>query len=308
MDEEIDFKKVTLADQAVIESYLSRYGSRNCERSFACTYLWRERFPADWAIVCDTLVFKSQLKGTPSYTFPAGEEDCAHQAIERLMADSRRKGYPYTMYMMTPQMYDRLCAWYPDRFTIEYIRNMADYIYETEKLIDLPGKKLHGKRNHIHQFMKLYEGRWSYEPMTGENTADCLAMAKIWGQENDCDADPDKKNEMNVTTEALTLFETLHLTGGLLRIDGDVVAFTIGEPLCDDTFVVHIEKAFSDVTGAYTMINQQFAAHACRGYTYVNREDDAGAEGLRKAKLSYHPAFMVEKGFVKEKETSKYDC
>ena len=93
----------------------------------------------------------------------------------------------------------------------------------------------------------------------------------------------------------------MELTGGILRVNGEVVAFTIGEPICEDTFVVHIEKAFSDIQGAYPMINQQFVEHECMDYKYINREDDTGAEGLRKAKLSYRPAFLVEKGIVKEK-------
>ena len=97
----------------------------------------------------------------------------------------------------------------------------------------------------------------------------------------------------------------LDLKGGILRIDGKIVAFTIGEPICPDTFVVHIEKAYADVPGAYTMINQQFVEHECMDYKYVNREDDAGSEGLRKAKLSYKPVFMVEKGHVHEKEIEK---
>lgn len=110
-----------------------------------------------------------------------------------------------------------------------------------------------------------------------------------------------KKGRDVRSTEFLRLFEELHLTGGVLRIDGKVVAFTIGEPICEDTYVVHIEKAYADVQGAYTMINQQFVEHECMNYKYVNREDDTGAEGLRKAKLSYRPAFMVEKGDVTEK-------
>ena len=99
---------------------------------------------------------------------------------------------------------------------------------------------------------------------------------------------------------ALRLFQELELTGGVLRIEGEVVAFTIGEPICSDTFVVHIEKAFAEIEGAYPMINQQFVEHECREYLYVNREEDTGAEGLRKAKLSYRPVFMVEKGTVTE--------
>ena len=109
---------------------------------------------------------------------------------------------------------------------------------------------------------------------------------------------------MCVTLNSLRLFEELELKGGLLRVNGEIVAFTMGEPISEDTFVVHIEKAFADVQGAYPMINQQFVEHECMNYKYVNREEDTGAEGLRKAKLSYRPVFLVEKGVVTKKSES----
>lgn len=202
---------------------------------------------------------------------------------------------------MTPEYFAQLEEWYPGRFQIEYDRDSADYVYESEKLATLSGKKLHGKRNHINKFKSLFEDRWSYESMTKDNLEECFQMALKWRTENDCEDDDEKRGEMCVALNSLRLFEELHLTGGVLRIDGKVVAFTIGEPICEDTYVVHIEKAYADVQGAYTMINQQFVEHECMNYKYVNREDDTGAEGLRKAKLSYRPVFMVEKGDVTEK-------
>lgn len=139
--------------------------------------------------------------------------------------------------------------------------------------------------------------------MSKDNLEECFQMALKWREENDCENDDEKRGEMCVALNSLRLFEELHLTGGVLRIDGKVVAFTIGEPICEDTYVVHIEKAYADVQGAYTMINQQFVEHECMNYKYVNREDDTGAEGLRKAKLSYRPVLMVEKGDVTVKES-----
>ena len=139
-------------------------------------------------------------------------------------------------------------------------------------------------------------------PSGRKNLEECFQMALKWRNENGCNDDDEKNAEMCVTLNALRLFEELELTGGLLRAGGKIVAFTIGEPICSDTFVVHIEKAFAEVPGAYPMINQQFAEHACAGYQYINREEDTGSEGLRKAKLSYRPVFMVEKGMVTEKE------
>ena len=152
------------------------------------------------------------------------------------------------------------------------------------------------------KFMRTYEG-WAYEPITDENVEDCFQMALLWRNRNGCeDGDEEKLAEVCVTLNSLRLMKELHLTGGCLRVDGRIAAFTIGERLCTDTFVVHIEKALTEVEGAYPMINQQFVRHAMEGYTYVNREEDTGDEGLRQAKLSYRPAFMVEKGIVTLKE------
>ena len=137
--------------------------------------------------------------------------------------------------------------------------------------------------------------------MTEDNLEECFQMALKWRNENGCDEDHDKNAEMCVTLNSLRLFKELELTGGILRVNGEIVAFTMGEPINDDTFVVHIEKAFADIQGAYPMINQQFVEHECAAYKYINREEDTGAEGLRKAKLSYRPVFLVEKGIVKER-------
>lgn len=124
-------------------------------------------------------------------------------------------------------------------------------------------------------------------------------MLDAWKKEN-CSKDDDEMiAEICVSEAALKERDFLGLTAGLIRADGRVVAFSVGEKIYDDTFCVHIEKAFSDVPGAYAIINQQFLIHEAGNCKYVNREDDVGDPGLRKAKLSYHPAFMIEKGAAK---------
>ena len=123
-------------------------------------------------------------------------------------------------------------------------------------------------------------------------------MAEEWGRRNGCDTDIDKQQELSVAMQGLHMLEELDLKGGLLRAEGDVVAFTFGEAVSDDTFVVHVEKAFAEIQGAYPLINREFLKAEAAEFKYVNREDDTGAEGLRKAKLSYHPAFLIEKGIV----------
>ena len=212
----------------------------------------------------------------------------------------KEKEEPFQLYHVTESQFEQLESWYPGRFEIQYDRDVADYVYESEKLATLAGKKLHAKRNHINKFKATYEN-WSYETMTKDNVEECFQMALKWRAQNGCEDDTEKQAEICVTLNYLRLLEELEQVGGILRVDGEIVAFTIGEPINEDTFVVHIEKAFADIQGAYPMINQQFVEHECSAYTYINREEDTGAEGLRKAKLSYRPVFLIEKGKVTEK-------
>lgn len=297
--EEIQFKRTELEDRELMHTYFQNYPSRSCERTFANALLWSRHYPVKFAIVENTLVFQSTSHGE-AYTYPAGAPEDVKKALEYLKQYTEERGLSFVLYHITAEQFEQLEEWYPGRFEIEFDRDIADYIYESEKLISLSGKKLHAKRNHINKFKATHEN-WSYESMTEKNLEECFQMALKWRNENDCDEDHDKNAEMCVTLNSLRLFKELELTGGILRIDGEIVAFTIGEPIHEDTFVVHIEKAFADIQGAYPMINQQFVEHECANYKYINREEDTGAEGLRKAKLSYRPAFLVEKGIVKEK-------
>lgn len=298
--EEIQFKRTELEDKELMQFYFRKYPSRSCERTFVNSFLWSRHYPVTFAVVENALVFRANGEGE-AYTYPAGEEQDVKRALDVLMEDTKRRGVPFVMYHVTPEQFERVEAWYPNRFEIAYDRDIADYIYESEKLSTLSGKKLHAKRNHINKFKAEHEN-WCYETMTEDNLEECFQMALKWRNENHCDEDREKNAEMCVTLNALRLFKELELTGGILRVDGEIVAFTIGEALCKDTFVVHIEKAFAGIQGAYPMINQQFVEHECMQYKYINREEDTGAEGLRKAKRSYCPVFLQDKGIVKEKE------
>lgn len=298
---ELEFKRPELEDKEIITSYFDKAPSRSCERTFVNVYLWSRHYKVKYAVIEDALVFCSEDEDEIAFSYPAGEAADVKKALEFLMAYCKERECPFILYNVTPTMFAQLEGWYPDRFTVEYNRDYADYVYESEKLATLAGKKLHAKRNHINKFKSLYEN-WTYEELNEDNVEDCFQMALKWRNQNGCEEDAEKNAEMCVTLNSLRLYKELDLKGGVLKIDGNIVAFTVGEPLCDDTFVVHIEKAFPDVEGAYPMINQQFVQHECTDYQYVNREEDTGAEGLRKAKLSYRPAFLEEKGVVREKE------
>lgn len=292
---DITFKKVQLADRDMITRYLRMNRNRGCEYTFANIYLWQRHYQVEYAIVEDMLVFYYTQYG--SFTFPQGDTAHLKQALEALMEWCREQGKKFCLTNVNKEQFARLEEVFPGKFAVEYHRDSADYVYETEKLITLSGKKYHGKKNHINKFKKLYPD-WTYEKITPENVEDCFQMALHWRTENGCEDDSDKNAEMCVALNSLRLLDELQLTGGLLRAVGRVVAFSIGEPACDDTMVVHIEKAYADVPGAYTMINQQFLIHEASQYKYVNREEDMGEPGLRRAKESYHPVFLVEKGTV----------
>ena len=295
---EIEFKRPELEDKEIIASYFEKAPSRSCERTFVNVYLWSRHYKVKYAVIEDALIFKSEDRGM-AFAYPAGEPEHVKKALEFLMEYCKERECPFILYNVTPEMFAQLEGWYPGRFTVEYDRDIADYVYESEKLATLAGKKLHGKRNHINKFKSLYPD-WTYEELNDDNVEDCFQMALKWRNKNGCEDDPEKNAEMCVTLNSLRLYKELGLKGGVLKVDGRIIAFTVGEPLCGDTFVVHIEKAFADVEGAYPMINQQFVQHECADYTYVNREEDTGAEGLRKTKLSYRPAFLEEKGVVRE--------
>lgn len=293
---EIELKRPELEDKALIDQYFRACNSRSCEDTFANLYLWSRHYKIKYAFLEGMLIFQ-QTEGGRYTSFPKGEQTNLKKVLDALISWYEEHDLEFHLMNVTPQQFDILEKLYPGRFTIEYDRDVADYVYEVEKLINLSGKKYHGKKNHINKFKKIY-ANWSYESLTKENAEECFQMALKWRNANGCDEDVEKNAEMCVTLNSLRLLEELNLRGGLLRADGEVVAFSIGEPVCSDTMVVHIEKAFADVPGAYPMINQQFLIHEASEYQYVNREEDTGDEGLRQAKESYKPAFLQEKGLV----------
>lgn len=297
--EDWKFRRPALEDRDLIDTYFRTYPSRSCDRTFANVLLWAKHYNVGFCFTGKVILFKDNSDGY-GFAWPVGKDEDVKEIIPEIEKYCESIGKQFKLYGITEEKFALLDSWYPGRYQIVYDRDSADYVYESEKLCTLAGKKLHGKRNHINKFKATFEN-WSYEPVNEENLEECFQMALKWRNQNGCAEDEEKNSEICVTLNALRLFRELHLTGGILRVNGEIVAFTLGEPVNEDTFVVHIEKAFSDVPGAYTMINQQFVEHECMGYRYVNREDDVGQEGLRKAKLSYKPAFLLEKGIVTKK-------
>ena len=299
-----DFRRITLADKEWIDPLLRMGNLRGSEYTFTNNFIYRSIYHIEVARMNDYYLVRSHREGGAySYLYPAGGGDL-RPVVDALVADAAELGVPFHMNGVPREGTAALEALFPGRFAFSETRDNFDYLYESEKLITLSGKKLHGKRNFVNRFLAENEGRWAYEAVTPENLPECWRMNVAWCAENGCGEDPSLAEETCAVKNCFDNLTALGLQGGLLRLDGGVVAYTMGLPLNSDTFIVHIEKAFSSVAGAYPMINQQFVSHNCADYRYVNREDDVGSEGLRKAKLSYRPAILLEKFEAVLKEPS----
>jgi len=282
-----ELKNVELSDKARAEELLALSDFRGCEYSFGNNYMWSEVFNIKIAFYKNRYIAANKF----GFLFPAGEGD-VREIVEVLREYSANNGKKLLFSSMNKAAMETLKEMYAGEIEIATDRDYYDYIYETEALASLSGKKLHAKRNHLNRF---YENNWGFEPITAANLPECISMHDKWCVEHDCLSDPEKRRESEAVKRGLASFFELGFVGGLIRVDGLIRAYTFGEKLNSDTFVVHVEKAFTEFQGTYTAINREFVNYACGGYKYVNREEDMGEQNLRKAKTSYHPAFLEEK-------------
>lgn len=292
----IAFKKVELHDKKWMQPLLAAADMRGCHLNFTNIFAWSAIYCYRVAQVNNYLIVKGYLEDDSFYYFyPAGWGDI--QAVIEVMAqDAAQCGHEFQLLGVSPENRDVLNSLYPGTFTYEERRDSFDYVYALNKLVTLTGNKLHSKRNHINRFKQ--NNNWSFELISPENLAECWEMNVKWCIDNNCNEDEQLLKEKCAVRRCFDNYTALSLEGGLLRSNGRVIAFTMGERLNSDSYVIHIEKAFSEIQGAYQMINREFAAYIQKNYpqlTYVNREEDMGFEGLRKAKLSYRPARMEEK-------------
>jgi len=293
----IEFRPIEITDREWVAKHLQEVDARACEYSFVNNFIWGKQYQLKISEVEGFYCSISTYEDGITYSFPAGIGN-VKGVIELLMEDAKERNMPFVLRGLLAEQVDLLNELFPNIFEITSSRDEVDYIYTVEKLSKLSGKKLHGKRNHIARFKD--NPNWAYEDISAVNMEDCLQMNKEWCAMYNCIDDPSLNHELCAVKRAFANYEELGLVGGLLRREGKVIAYTLGSRITEDTFDIHIEKAFPDIQGAYPMINQQFILHNCMEYTYVNREEDIGDEGLRKAKLSYYPDIMLEKFTAKK--------
>ncbi len=283
------FKKLDINDKEKLNIYFQKNTRRCCEYSFACNFIWQDMFNYSYAIIENCYVARFKRESGFVYNLPLGENENVIKAIKTILNFDKTAVFRAIEQENISLLKENL----GDIFEFSYSRNESDYIYLSENLINLQGKKYQSKRNLIRRFNDNPD--WVYEDITRNNVRECISLNLLWGDERDISVLPDLRKEIAAANTALAYLEKLNLKGGLLRQNGEVIAYSIGERLSDDTFVVHFEKAKDDIKGAYQAINNEFVKHNCDGFKYVNREEDAGEEGLRKAKLSYHPEIILNK-------------
>ena len=293
----IEFHKPDPAKKEEYEAYLRSQGERGCEYSFANLYLWGRQKAA---FLHGQLVFFSQFNRKSVYLFPVGNGD-KKAALEAVMADAKERGIPCRIAGLTRDDRDLLEQLFPGMLQYHYDRDSFDYIYDINDLADLKGRKYQKKRNHLNRFRDAYPDH-TLEPVTDENIGEVAALVDAWYAlrlaEN---PHGDFQLEQEAIAKALRKRNALGMEGLLLRIDAQPVAMTLGSRLNETTFDIHFEKALDAADGAYVAINNGFARYLREKYPevlWLNREDDMGIEGLRKAKESYNPNRMVEKSWA----------
>lgn len=301
----LNFAPLKPQDKELYDRFLLRWGERGCEYNFANLFLWgRQKATLNQG----NLAFFCQFNRRSVYLFPLGEN--LKPTLDAIISDAHKRGIPCRLTGLTNADRALLEQWYPGQFYFQPDRDSFDYIYSIDALAELKGKKLQRKRNHCNRFRLLHPG-CTTAPITEENTPAVLAMLDKWyAHQQETNPTASFRLEQTAITKALRCRKALEMEGLLLMDKGQIIAMTMGSRLNSDTFDVHFEKALDGYDGAYAMINREFARHLKEKYPevkWLNREDDLGLEGLRKAKLSYYPDRLVEKCWACLKEDG-YDC
>lgn len=291
--EKLKFRKIELSDKSRADELLRRSDFRGCEYTFGNNFAWSNEFNLEVCFTDNFYFLKRGVGDSVGFIYPAGSGSI--QTAVRLLSEYASENNLPLRISANAEITRKIVELFPE-VTAELNRDLCDYVYSAEDLVNLGGRKYHSKRNHLSRF---YENNWSFEPLFSDNINECLDMNNKWAEQSIDYSNPndvkDKRDELQVAARSLKNFEKLGYIGGVIRVNGEVNAYTFGEPSSADCFVVHVEKALRDFQGTYTAINREFVRSLGGKYKYINREEDTGSENLRKAKMSYHPVFFEEK-------------
>ena len=295
------FKEPELGDYKIAEEILRNSGIISCDYNYATIYLWRDFFHQKICFWNDMILSKVTGRLGEAFLCPAGTGDLK-ETVEALQAYCDYKNIRLLMVCVTEEQKAMLDLAFPGMFTYEEDRDAWDYVYSVQKLAELPGRKLHGKRNHINSFI-LHHPDWTFEILDKNETWRCRELLDSWAAEKRSEgfSDDDLRREALRAYRALSLAGELDLVCGAVFTEGRVAAFSVGSRTNPFCFNIHVEKASDSITGSYQIINREIARYVQRTYpevTWINREDDMGLKGLRESKGSYQPDRMIKKYIV----------
>lgn len=287
------FKDIEITDKATFEKYFKYKPYWGSECSFSNLFAWRKCYHIRWMEQDNLLFIKVNRNEIDFFLPPFACEGGDVLAGLKMQLEYIQEHPECEIHGIYKDTMESIPQEFWDNFEIVSDRDNYDYVYDREQLSTLSGRKFHGKKNHLNAFKKLHPD-YQYVPFSHEIMPQCVDFLRRWfiGKEG---TDYSIRCEMSAINQILSNFEILEMRAACIMINGQVEAFTYGELLNKDLAVIHIEKANPEIRGLYTAINQEFCRNAWSDVTYLNREEDMGIEGLRKAKESYNPVMMVEK-------------
>lgn len=289
----LEFNEPEIKDKVWVNECFSYAHSLNCEYTFGNIYLWHTAYLTKIAHFKGFLICRWGRGENISYSLPIGKGDFEAAVLE-IIKDAEALGIKARIYGVTESYKELLNNYFPNKFTFIYDDGNNDYIYSAEALANLSGKKYHSKRNHIANF-KRNNPDWCFEEINSSNISECIDLHTNWIYEKD-ENDSDYSLEFESVLAGFESYDKIGFKGGLIRVDSKPIAYTYGERLNYKCFVTHFEKAPASVQGAYAIINQEFAKRLLAdGFELINREEDLGIPGLRKAKQSYKPEIWLKK-------------
>lgn len=292
---EIEFSPFTWDAKLIYEQYYPTNIYGISDLCFSTLWIWRHVYNLCFGEHLGFFCLQSRYRGETYFLPPLGPSlDRLSEVINGLKAYSLKHGIPLRFRGVPRELAHALSVASDHRAKVQEDRAHFDYVYRTRDLVDLKGGKYQHKRNQIRRFAAAHAYR--YHPLTSTQFPETLAVFDSWAGARFQDISVIE--ERTALLEAFSAYEGLLFKGGYLEVDGQMVAFTIGNKLTPNTALIHFEKTMADFSDAYAVINQAFAANAWNDTQLINREDDLGLPGLREAKSRYHPVHLMEKYIV----------
>ncbi len=290
---------ITIDKKEYLNKFLEKANSENSELTFTNLFMWRKSYNVKFSVISDCLVIISKHKENPAIIyFPIGDGDFI-SCLNEVIREFQTTGESFMIRINNDEDLEKIKTAFPS-IEISEDKDAFDYVYRVQDLSELKGKKYHAKRNFTNRFENKYS--YTFEIMTPDKKDECYSLYKKWLEEKEYDI-PGLDESFEAVSELLDNWESLDITGSCLRVDGKMVAFSFGEPMISakSTIVIHFEHADTTYEGAFPMMNRQFLLNCWQDFEFVNREEDMGLPGLKKAKESYYPCHMAKKYLAKLK-------